>query len=89
MNVVSLKKQKTFYMKTDSLAVQLDIVKMSSINDDKWIVVISQSQKRFRKIIQMDDRKCSFCKRSTNECDGDHGDEMRDISRQQRIRFKH
>jgi len=77
--------------KTDSLAsciIQYTdpiIIKMEST---EWTVIKSQSKKRSRKTSEDDDEKCTFCKRYTSECGGDHVDEMRDIARQQRVKFK-
>jgi hypothetical protein len=77
--------------KTDSLCswiIQYTdpiIIKMES---NEWTVVKSQVKKRARKISEVDDEKCTFCKRYTSECGGDHVDEMRDIARQQRTKLK-
>jgi hypothetical protein len=58
------------------------------MESNEWTVVKSQNKKRTRNIIEDDDEKCTFCKRYTSQCGGDHGDEMRDIARERRTRFK-
>lgn len=73
--------------------------KMTTTNEEGWIVVMSRSQKRKLKLEELYaemekeiakwemqfyyDEHCSFCGCYIHSCGGDHGDEMREITRRE------